>query len=779
MQQFKMNFLAAADGTALTKQYTKESDGTFTAQPYPNVRNFSSFEYDIDSIESWHAAMKAHSDLGHCYIKGALEKKLSNEPRAGRTNPHAATRTMLLDLDFNEGFRDIEDFLYQLDGGMFNNVSYIVHHSNSAGITGPVGLRAHIGLIFDEPTNVEYIKEWLKNKNLTIPALSKLLTLSANGLTLKYPLDITTCQNDKLIYIARPGCLNFDDPLEDSRIQLVKKQNDVIQGKLPFLHPQVTQDLVEAKVKELRKTAGYKEKSIRYNGGHGEQIILNPDRAVVSSVKTTSGPWTYLNLNDGDSWGYYHSTDRPYLLMNFKGEPPCRLRDIVPEYFGTLAGIAKIDQVQVPYVFRNRKRDQYYNLLYNPSTGEIDSLDVASNKDKLETFMELHNKRMPDPLEDWDIEFDPRTTTVLEERNRWVNSFRPTKYLKTDYEVALKIPYVINKVLTSICVDEEYKAWLLNWVACIYQGRDKTMTCPLFHGVQGTGKGLFQEKILMPLLGEDHCPKLTTQQIKDPFNGWTEHALVATWDEAEQNSSFDTTTYEKVKHLITEEHTTLRLMRQNPVTVRSFLNLLVFTNHPFPFPLDPNDRRFCVAPPQLTKLQITESEVDTIESELGIFAAYLQHYPVSTEMARTILYNEARTEMITGSANTVDTFFYALRDGNLDYFLSFIRNGAAMTADPIYNEFVKTLRRWGNDLERENQVVTRDEAMAVFSYIIKKYDSPAKFKKMGEKYHIPSGRGQIQGKQSRGWSVKWKCTKTELLEDFLQPADVGKIRSAS
>jgi len=778
MSKIKMNFLAAADGTALTKQYTKESNGTYSTHPYPNVRDFNSFEYEIENLHDWLEVLKAHSELGHCFLKGELSKKLANEPRAGRTNPIQPTQTILLDLDFNDGFRDIEDFLYQLDP-MFADVSYIVHHSNSAGITGPVGLRAHIGILLDHPINPAFIKNWLQHKNLTVPALSKLIKLSANGLSLKYPLDVTTCQNDKLIYIARPDCVGFDDPLEDSRIELISKPKGRLTDTMPFINPEVIHELASERVKELREEQGLKPKKARMNGGKQLQVMLNPDKAMVTSVKAGQ-PFTYLNLNGGDSWGYWHNTDNPDLLYNFKGEDPCRLRDIVPDYYSGLVTTNTAASEEIPYVFRERTRDVYYNLLYNPATKDIDSLDKVSNKDKLANFMLLHNSPMPDPVEDWTIEFDPRTTEVLDERNRWVNSFKPTPFLKRDYGEVPRIPLIIDRILTSICVDEEYKAWFVNWLACLYQTRAKSQTCPLFHGVQGTGKGLLHEKVLMPLIGELHTPKVTTQQIRDQFNGWTERACVAVWDEAEQSNSFDTTTYDKVKTLITEEHSMIRLMQTNAFQVKSYLNLLVFTNHPFPFPLGVDDRRFCVAPPQLKKLTITEAEVNTIVDELPMFAAYLQHFNVNTQFSKNILYNEARTEMITGSANTVDTFFYAIRDGKLDYFLSFVRTQSVMTPDPIYNEFFRTLKRWALDCKNDNNhaILTRDEAMSVFSYVIKKYDSPAKFKKMGEKYHIEDGRGQVYNKQTRGWKVQWTCAKRELMEQLLEP-DVKPIQAAS
>jgi hypothetical protein len=776
MQKLKINFLAAADGTALTKQYTKEEGGTFTTNPYPNVKNFNSFEYEVGSLEDWLEALKAHSDVDHCFLKGNLKKKLENESRAGHTSSAELTRTALFDLDFNDGFKDIEDFLTELDPA-FRDVSYILHHSNSAGITGPAGLRAHIAFVFEQAKAPDHLKAWLQHKNLTVKALRERITLSANGMSLKYPLDVTTCQNDKIIYTARPQCTNFDDPLDGTRIQLIKKTHETVTGKIDFVNPQILQQMVDDRIKELREEQGLKARKAKYTntGRTGVPTLANPDKAAVTGTRQ-NGKFVYLNLNNGDSWGYFHSREKPDLLYNFKGEPNCHLRDIVPEYYQTLE-TNNGDKDLVPMVFRERGRDQYYNLVYNPNTKDIDSLDPVGSKPRMIDFMKQFGQSLPDPILDWKVEFNPTTNEVFNERNLWINSFRPTAFMKADYDPIPRIPYIIDKILTSICVDEEYKAFFINWLAYLYQYRMKSIVCPIFHGVQGTGKGLLQEKILQPLFGHEHTPKITTQQLQDQFNGWTEKALIAVWDEAEQNTVFDGGIYDKAKNLISEEHITLRLMRQNPVKIRSYLNLMVFTNHPYPFPLEHGDRRFAPAPPQLNQLEISEAEVDAIADELEMFAAYLQNYQVNTRRARTILKNQAREDMIKGSANTVDAFFHALHDGDMDYFLSFMRDTKAVTPEPTYNDYVRSLRRWANDVDSQNiTIVTQDEARFVYSYIIKKFDSPGKFRKMGGKYHFKEGRGMVNGVRGSGWKINWKIEDREALAEFLKP-DIAKLKA--
>ena len=72
--KFKITFLAAANGTALTKKYTSGDGSKFGTEPYPLVKDLNSFEYEVDSLQDWLTYIIAHSDENHCFLKGNLDK---------------------------------------------------------------------------------------------------------------------------------------------------------------------------------------------------------------------------------------------------------------------------------------------------------------------------------------------------------------------------------------------------------------------------------------------------------------------------------------------------------------------------------------------------------------------------------------------------------------------------------------------------------------------------------------------------------------------------------
>jgi hypothetical protein len=69
------------------------------------------------------------------------------------------------------------------------------------------------------------LKQFLIALNFSIERLKNALALTKTGNSLRYGLDITTCQSDKLIYIAHPICKGFKPPVT-KRIEYVKRKTN-------------------------------------------------------------------------------------------------------------------------------------------------------------------------------------------------------------------------------------------------------------------------------------------------------------------------------------------------------------------------------------------------------------------------------------------------------------------------------------------------------------------------------------------------------------------------
>ena len=781
--------------TPLTKLYRKTDSG-FDAESYPHVRNVTSFHERIESLEDFHHQIMEHGKQGHALLKGLLDRPLENESRAGHTDRLAETSWICLDLDFESGWPSIEAFVDDLDPA-FRGVSFIFQHSASAGVKYTPGLRGHVFILLEEPVRADVLKTRLRAWNLTHPKLSAQLDLTKNGVTLKFPLDISTCQNDKLIYIAPPQCIGFDDPIGDRRYQLYQRERERARPFDDTLVKDVEIDrLQREKVKELRKAKGLRPRTERYSIYRKMEILANPDQATVTGFKVERG-FVYLNLNGGDSWGYYFPEDDPEILYNFKGEPLVRLKDIAPEVYSeyrqhlkerleaeeaerqrkereanrALAKQLLGDREFEPFVFRSRREDAYYNGFYFPETDEVELTQAASFR-KLQHFMQQFGGEPPEYIVDWDYAFDPTTTKVYDAEKRWVNRFAPTKFIRADLPEETEIPPIINRVIHSMCgSDDEAMQHFINWLAFIFQTRRKTGTAWVFHGVQGTGKGVFRERVLLPLFGEHYVTDWTLANLESEFNAPLEHSIFLWIDELRTADAHSTgKVMNKLKHYITENRIAIRGMRQVPRESESYVNVIIASNFPDPVQIVEHDRRFNVAPAQEHKLLITRQELKQIRAELPQFAGYLKHYAVDEDAVRQVLHNDARRAMIEASMTTPDRVMAAARDGDLDFFLEYGTPASGSQDTIIHHQYMQVLIGWCKDaVEGGRSPVFRHDLRLVYNYLTGNHISPAKFGRLCAIHRLP--KGSITKSSLAGHWVVWKADDQKVREFLADVTD--------
>lgn len=766
-----VDFLRAADGTPFTKKFTRSATGELSVEPFPHIRDIDSFREEANSIDELYALIASHAAQNHCMLKGLLGRQLKGESRAGLTDPHAPTQWLLLDLDFDSGWDSVDDFIAELNPA-WTDVSYIWQHSSSAGIKSEPGLRGHLWLMLETAVMPASVKVWLKERNLTVPGLQQHLRLTASGMSLRWGLDISTCQNDKLIYIAPPILEGLEDPLTE-RITLVKKGFDLAPPPPCDLHSQdAAQD---RKVAELRAAAGMPRRVARYGTHHDIQFLTNPEPAVVTGIKHGRG-FTYLNLNGGDSWGYYFPDDKPDILNNFKDEPLVRLETIAPEFYRELCRKqrqARWGDAQ-PYVFRDPLTDQYINMLYSRQEDRILMRSSCKSKDRLADFLANHGDHLPDPIPDWTVAFDPTTTKVIDPDAKWVNLFDPTVYLKcgpglTPYP---EIPPTIDKILTHVVAGCHLsKEHFINWLACLVQTRAHLGTSWVFHGVQGTGKGLVLSKVLVPLLGPKQVREWTTKDLDDKFNAGLEHTCLLWLDEFKASGARSPEPLmAKLKNLITEETLPIRAMRTDIVERPNHVNVIIASNFPDPISLPDNDRRFNVAPAQERPLVISSDEVKRIEEELLYFCSYLFNYAADHDKARTVLMNDARRAMIGASNTPEEAFFEAFRSGDLDYVTDYL-SPDAYPADPcIYSGFERVVLGWVRSFVADPSLPIkffRDDLYAVFRYLVGPKSTKTAFTRAANRNRLNMKKTRIGHRSGTGLEMNFKTNDFEALRELV------------
>jgi len=769
-----IDFLEAASGAALCKTHEADANGNITTKPYPLVKRFNSHREDVNSITELYTALTKHAGLGRCALKGVLTDELNGEERRGKTNPTDSTQWICLDLDFDSGFVDIPDFIRCL-GPMFQDTSYIFQHSNSAGIKGNAGLRGHLYFKLASPSSPGALKEWLKEVNFTTPALANQLTLAKNGHSLIWPLDISTCQNDKLIYISPPTLINLSAPVTQY-FDLVVLGADT-SSFTPSPNPSKNKTDLQTKIDDLRKLGGLKVTNAKYKPYGAEEVLLNPDPMIILETMD-HGDYVRCNIvGDNPSWGYYYEKQNPDVLRNFKGHPLVKLRDIDPGYYqGISYQKATAARSHIPVIFRDIDSDEYYNGIYDVA-GDTVKIRATSSKVKLEDFLGNHNIPMPEEVPDWDYQFDPTTTKVIDFTDQWANKFVPTSYLRNGItSPTAVVPPNIDLILRSITVDLQTYEHFLNWLAFIFQTRMKSKTAWLFSGIEGTGKGLLVDKILSPLFGERYVARITTENLEDLFNARFEEAIFLFIDEFNIHDGRQLEKlHNKIKNIITEERISIRRMRTNEYEVDSYLNTIMATNAGTAVPLSPTDRRFNIAPPQNTRLEITDLQVETVATELAEFASYLAAYSVDRLQARTVLKNKARSNLIDKSFNSVDLFFNAIKAGNIEFFLEFVDNSDNTSFDMAAEEYKKVVKAWADN---GVDFIPRDELQSAYKFLQNnKLMSATKFSRMCTYHDLESSRKRIDGLITKGYVTRFPKLKMEDYFKAQQTTDkVVKIK---
>ena len=695
----------------LVKEITTE--GT---KPYPLAKTFTSQHYNIQpntkGFEEFYNLLQTHSKAGHALHKGDLKKKLKNESRALMTDRAAATQLLVLDLDgiqfpgakttYNTyDIQNIAEAFVQYLPQEFQDVSYIAQASASLGLKQNK-ISLHLFFLLGHTVQPRALKEWLRTLNYEIDFLADQLSLSANGQSISYPLDVSLADNSKLIYIGTPKFDGVQDPVTGDRFVRIDRGSPTldISNLMKDVNPEKVHSLTVQIKDGLRKKAGLTKKNEKITtvnvNGISEQVLQNPDRMSIEICRI-SEPYVNCNINGGDSGAYYFILTNPHYMYNFKGEPIFEIEKADPEFYQTIFETygEKIDGAKniKPIVLRDFYTDTYYNGVFDNTKSQFtDEYPLTpTQKSSLEGFMRTHNRPTPDFIPDAQVVFDPSSDKGIQMDTApyHVNLYRKTGYMLGSSENVPELTYgtagSMRKYIPSILMLMQHilgggKTELehfINWLAYIYQNKRKTMTAWIFTGVPGTGKGLFVHKVLKPLFGEQQVPMRSLENIEEQFNLYMRTALFLVVDEFRMGDSGNTGRMaDKLKHQVTEPTLTIRAMRTNQIELPSFCNFIFLTNRADAVKIEEGDRRYNVAPRQESKLEVAHPDflekLNNIQSELFTFAGLLQKFVVDERMAHTALENDAKKEMKQVSMSVLEEFATAIKQNNLEYFVEIL-----------------------------------------------------------------------------------------------------------
>jgi hypothetical protein len=691
-----------------------------TKTPYPNVYHFKSSIYDVCNIEQLYEVITTAASEGACLLKGTLDRPLEWESRAGHTNAYNPTSWVCLDIDNLQSIASIDDFLQKI---FATDTSYILQWSASYGIHGNYDIRAHLFFLLDQPAMPSVLKEWLKQLNLQ--QFPNDLTLTKTDMALHWGLDITTCQSDKLIFVAPPICQPASIcHFTGQRISLVKKTRDYLTipnlltvGQIEALERTKIDELRKAKGLEPRGPKGFKVKDFKH-----QEYLSHPDQAQVTGVKYERD-YVYLNLNGGDSWGYWHPKDNPTFIYNFKGEPVYRTQELVPEYwFNTLHSQTKatlsLNQNKILLAFRDFNTALYYNGWYDEATEEL-TLNTARSERQIVDFLINHGQPVPEAIPLWNVIYDP-LLPVLDPVKQEVNLFHPSSYMREALNRAHHNPFpTIDRLCQHVVGQDCLRHWY-NWLAFVYQQRIAPTTAWVWHGVPGIGKGVLLSKVLTPLFSPSNVVTKRMEELEDRFNGHLENCLICFVDEAQvSDSGRSRIIMSNLKNQITEPKISIRRMHKSSYEAINRVAWIFASNMPDAVIIATNDRRFNVGEFQSKPIQLTAADFVAIEAELQDFAVFLRLYEVDQPAVRTPLMNNARQQLILTSQPSADIVGQALLQNNLSLLWESLPSGPYNPTSHAEQDAYYAYKKLLYEIVKERRdKLTREELHTIFNFCI-------------------------------------------------------------
>lgn len=773
-----VTFLEAS--TPLTKTFTMKA-GVLTKTPYPFVWEFTSHIEEVKTLREFETALISHAAQGHCLLKGTLNRPLNNESRAGSTQTGDMTEFLVLDIDGLDAPR-IDALLANLN---LSDVSHIIQWSASQGINDTL-LHAHVIFMLDKPYAAPLLKQRLIQFNHEVPMLSSAMTLTKTGNAIRWPLDTSACQNDKLIYIAPPVLKGIKDPLgKQPRIQLINRPKQVLKLDGSINSTDRNRELTNAAVMKLRERAGLPKRKLTYKMHGTTEVMVKPDSAVITEMKQERG-FVYFNLNGGDSWAYYHPENNPDYIYSFKGEPAYLTKELLPDYWEQLHSAVNstvTSQGILKLAFLDRATSTYWRGTYDTNTDQL-MLHPAKNETQVRHFAKQTGTPLGDFIPEWDITFDPQDNVRVDPTNRTINLFQPTPFMLAKVKPTAQPPKVILKIIDhALGNDPLVLAHFMNWLAFILQKRDRTKTAWVLHGVPGTGKGLLCNDILRPIFGPTQTATRRMEELNEPYNHFMRNSFIVVVDEVQTKAlQNERGVMAKLKNFITEMNVAIRMMYANAVEMRNYTNWLFLSNMPDPVSIDKGDRRFNVGKYQTQKLIITDKEIASIPNELQAFHDYLMTYTLDADKARAVLQNQDRATMISISESSIDAVTSALLDGNFEFFIDQLPTtdaykavAAEMNKVENYRDVLKTLLA-RTDLKDGNCSVSRDELRILADYTVGGMpSSPNKFTSLLKHHRIHITPVWVPSKTVKGIKVNWKDIKAwKTYTDILTPPTPSK-----
>lgn len=717
----------------------------FTQKSSSNTYNqatFTSYEEKFFDLKELYEVFKKNAELGRAYLRGTLNNPIKKGPRRGITNPRAPTEVVFLDIDGVETLDNSEQSIKTILGALsLAEYGYFVHYSSSAGVKS--GMRAHIVLKLDEPVQLNTVSSWLKHIQMSHKLTKGCIDLDVGGRTLLFPVDDASSRPSTLFTIANPDFVApRKDPYavkqrwsyhEGAEVPAKRITTEVVRG-----YKEDYTDLVNA----LRRAKGFSKVRKAPEASPTAQedqygswnFIKDPSEAMLTSTETLDD-FVRVNINGGDSNAYWHPVDNPNYLYSFKGWLKYPMRKILPEYLASLeeGGANDINESarDLEKGF-STSRPLYFvaegdrSVKYRIGAGENHNWSNVTRFTTPDGFTTILNndgyldayRRGKLPVPEVSLITDPvNGFCVLSPTGGYVNQFLPPVLLP-DGERVTELPDWFTKLLRHVMAGSAaYAEQFLDWFAYLFQSWDRPGTAWLWHGTQGTGKGLLLNTLGKVVDNGKYVMVMMSNAGLDGrtvFNEILHNRLLVAVDEVCLDDFRSKMVIARLNSYVTEPTIKIHGKGRNEIVSKNHMGMVFTSNRPDAIPVPVNDRRFHVPPRQEVPIKgevFTEEELDTIgrltptSDDIVRIRTFFSQYTVSG-IHKTPAMSESKESTIYDGSVMEERFVNCLSGGRGGFSWSEIMDGLPEVGEVVegnqanrfalegFREFCYTLKEY-------------------------------------------------------------------------------------
>ena len=315
------------------------------------------------------------------------------------------------------------------------------------------------------------------------------------------------------------------------------------------------------------------------------------------------------------------------------------------------------------YAYLDRKDEQIY---------------FVDSEKKLGVFLTDVNQKPKDTTPVRKVIFDPSRDLTIDKDKKTINLFKPTDYMVGEkiskgLDLSVDVPS-INHLLSNLIPVSTERDRFVNWLAGIMQTRSKQLTAWVFMGQPGAGKNVLLDHVLKPLFGDKQAIKVEDEQLKNPFNGWLQNAILIAFNEVAHDNRTRNSINSKVKAIITDNDIMINEKNVKVFTIENHANALFFSNDTIPVLIEENDRRFNVVRTggnmrKQSWFSDPEQFFADVKGELGTFAEYLINYNYDPVLAKTVISNGVKEALVDVGMTRYAEFSSHLKANDVDWFV--------------------------------------------------------------------------------------------------------------